>query len=166
MLGAAERAAKAHRRLLIEADRLLEGVALDVLHQRPVERDERQDPALRPGLGHGVIHLPVLVADRRRRRARIVEEDIAGRLIGFPFEEVALVDAIERGLDDAGILAGLDLLFQAVAFGAARDIDEGWQPVKGCKQLVDDRAGLDVSRPADNHGAPDSRLPRLRLSGL
>ena len=111
------------------------------------------DPALRPGLRHGVIHLPVLVADGGRRRARVVEEIVAGRLIGFPFEEVALVDAIERGLDNAWILAGLDLLFQAVALGAARDIDEGWQPVERCKQLVDDRAGLDVPRPADNLGA-------------
>ena len=44
----AERAAQAHRRLLVDADRLLERIALDVLDQREVERDERQDPPSGP----------------------------------------------------------------------------------------------------------------------
>src|SRR5206468_11773888 len=64
----------AHGTLLLQTDRLLEGIALDVLHQREMERHERQDPPLRARLGHGVVHFPVLVADRRRRRAREVEE--------------------------------------------------------------------------------------------
>jgi hypothetical protein len=72
-----ERTADAHRRFLIEANRLLERIALDVLDQGEVERDQRQEPALRPGLRHGVGHLPVLVADRRRCRTRVVEKVVA-----------------------------------------------------------------------------------------
>jgi hypothetical protein len=64
----AERAADAQGRLLIHADRLLEGIPFDVLHQGEMERDKRQDPALRSGLRHLVVHLPVLVAHRRRCR--------------------------------------------------------------------------------------------------
>ena len=41
--------AQAHRRLLVDADRLLEGIALDVLDQSEVERNQRHDPAGRPG---------------------------------------------------------------------------------------------------------------------
>src|SRR5215831_18071247 len=45
-----QRATNAHGRLLVDTNRLLEWVALDVLHQRKVERDERHDPAGWPGL--------------------------------------------------------------------------------------------------------------------
>ena len=135
------------RRLLVDADRLLERIALDVLDQGEVEGDERQDPAGRPGLRHGVVHLPVLVAHRRRRRAREIEEVVARRLLRLAFEVVALVEAVERGLDDAGVLAGLDLLLQPVALGPAGDVDQRGHPVERGKQLVLDRARLDV-RPA------------------
>ena len=50
------------------------------------------------------IHLPVLVAHRRRVRAGIVEEGIARRLFRTSREVLGLVDAIERGLDDARIV--------------------------------------------------------------
>ena len=49
-LDATKRASEAHGRLLAQADRLLEGIALDVLDQGEVERDEGQYPALWPGL--------------------------------------------------------------------------------------------------------------------
>src|SRR5664279_502392 len=65
--GTGERAAHPVDRLLTHADRLLEWIALDVLNQGEVERDERQNPPLRPGLRHIVIHLPVLVANRGGR---------------------------------------------------------------------------------------------------
>ena len=87
-----------------------------------------------PALRHGVVHLPVLVAHRRRRRARVVEEDVARRFLGRAFQIVALVDAVERRLDDAGILAGLDLLLQVVALGPAGDVDERRQPVERGEQ--------------------------------
>src|SRR5262245_57249156 len=106
----AKRTTDANRRLLRGADRLFERIALDVLHQREVERRERQDPAFWAGLRHGVVHLPVLVAYRRRRRAREIEEVVARRLGRLAFEVVTLVDAIERGFDDARILATFDLL--------------------------------------------------------
>ena len=37
VIGAAKRAAQAHRRLLVDADGLLERIALDVLDQRAVD---------------------------------------------------------------------------------------------------------------------------------
>src|SRR4029077_2514476 len=46
----AQRTAESHGRLLVDTNRLLEWVALDVLHQREVERNERHDPAGWPGL--------------------------------------------------------------------------------------------------------------------
>ena len=49
-----KRTARAKRRLHARADGLLEGVAFDVLDESEVERDKRQDPAIRPGLRHGV----------------------------------------------------------------------------------------------------------------
>src|SRR4029450_2718997 len=45
-----ERPADAHGRLLVDPYRLLEGIALDVLDQREVERSERHEPAGRSGL--------------------------------------------------------------------------------------------------------------------
>jgi hypothetical protein len=41
-----------------------------------------------------------------------------------------LIDTVERGLDDPGVLALLDLLFQSVALGATGDVDERRQPVE------------------------------------
>src|SRR5215471_17701820 len=62
-----ERTARCKRRLHARANGLLKGIAFDVLHQREVERDQWQNPAIRPGLRHVVVHLPVLVAHRGRR---------------------------------------------------------------------------------------------------
>ena len=130
---AAKRAAQADDAVFcLDPDGLLEGVALDVLDHASSDRGSSGmiQPA-GPGCDHGVVHLPVLVAHRRRRRAGVVEEDVARRLLRLAFEVVALVDAVERGLDDAGILAGLDLLLQLVALGAAGDVDQRRQPVEG-----------------------------------
>ena len=110
--------------LLVDADRLLERITLDVLHQSEVERDERHDPAGRPRLRHGVVHLPVLVAHRGRRRPREIEEVVPRRFFRRAFEIGALVEAVERRLDDAGVLAVLDLRSQTVILGAAADVDQ------------------------------------------
>ena len=85
---------------------------------------------------------------------------IARRLIGLASEIVDLVDTIERGLDDAGIFARLDLLLQPIAFGATRDFNERGHPVKGREDIVQDRARLDVPRPADDGTERACRLPR------
>src|SRR5262249_57366058 len=73
----------AHCALLGDANGLLKWIASDVVHQGEVERDERQDPALCSWLGHGVVHLPVLVADRRGCRAGEVVEDLSRRFVGL-----------------------------------------------------------------------------------
>ena len=124
---------------------------------------ERHDPAGRPGLRHGVVHLPVLVAHRGRRRAREVEEVVARRLVRLAFEVVALVYAIERGFDDARVLAGLDLLLQPVALRPAGDVNKRRQPVERGEQLVLDRPRLDVSRPADDARSAVAAFPCLAL---
>jgi hypothetical protein len=62
-------------------------------------------------------------------RAGVVEEDLARRFVRA-FEIGALIHAVERGLDDAGIASSLDLLLQRVAFRAARDVDQSRQPVE------------------------------------
>src|ERR1700722_11737693 len=72
----AESNTDAHGALLVDADRLLEWIALDVLDQGKVERNKRHDPTGRAGLRHRVVHLPVLVAHCGGRRAREVEEEI------------------------------------------------------------------------------------------
>src|SRR5580698_6391823 len=72
----AERTTEAHGGLLVDANRLLEWIALDVLDQGKVERNKRHDPTGRAGLRHRVVHLPVLVAHCGGRRAREVEEEI------------------------------------------------------------------------------------------
>src|SRR5262249_48121753 len=84
-----------------------------------MEGGQRQDPALRTGLRHGVVHLPVLVAHRRRRCARVVEEIVTRRLFRPAAQIFDLVDAVERSPDDAGILSGLDLLLEPVTLGPA-----------------------------------------------
>jgi hypothetical protein len=64
-----ERTANAHGALLRDTDCLLEWITSNVVNQGEVERDERQYPPIGAGLGHGVVHLPVLVANCRGRRA-------------------------------------------------------------------------------------------------
>ena len=60
----------------------------------------------------------------------------------LPSQIVGLVDAVERRLDDARVRAGLDLLLQAVALGAAGDVDERGQPVERREDVVQDVPGL------------------------
>ena len=115
--GGGERTAQAHSRLLADPDCLLEGIAVDVLDQSEVERDERHDPSSRPALRHRVVHLPVFVPDRGRRCSREVEEVITRRVWTLALQEVSLVDAVERRLDNTGVRSRLDLLLQPVSFG-------------------------------------------------
>jgi len=119
------------RRLLVKADRLFKRVALDVLHGGPMELYERQQPAGGPGLGDVVVHLPVFVAHRCGRRTREVVEDFPRRLVGLSRQVVDLIDAIERGLDDARVLARLDLFLEAVALRTTSGLHQRWQPVEG-----------------------------------
>ena len=145
-----ECAANSQGGFLIGTDRLLKGIALDILDYGPMEIDERFDPSGRPGSSHAVVHLPVLVAHRGGRRTRVIEEVVPCRRFGLAFEIGKLVDAVELGLDDPGISTFLDLLAQIVALGPAGDFNKCRQPVEGREQLVLDRARLDVSRPADD----------------
>ena len=82
------------------------------------------------------------------------------------FEEVALVDAVECRLHDAGVLAGLDLLLQSVALRAAGDVDEGGHPVERGEDLVLDGAGPDDAWPADHHRGAHAALPGGQLAAL
>src|SRR5882724_5775676 len=77
-----------------------------------------------------VVELPVLVTHRRRLRARVVEEHLTRRVLRRAFEIGALVDTVERRLDDAGVASGLDLLLQRVALRTAGDVDQRRQPVE------------------------------------
>src|SRR3954471_21060571 len=76
-----ECAPESHCTLLLDTNRLLERIALDILNQGKMERNERHDPACRPGLRHRVIHLPVLVANGRRSCSREIEEVITRRFV-------------------------------------------------------------------------------------
>src|SRR5215510_10085653 len=152
--------AKIQQRLrVVGRNVLLERVTLDVLDQGEVPVDQRTEPAGRSGPRYFVVYLPVVVADRRWRRSRVVEEVVARRFLRLAGQVVNLVDAIERGLDDTGILAGLDLLLQSVTFRTAGDLDEGWQPVEGREQLVLQRAGPDDAGPADHRWGAEAALP-------
>src|SRR6266566_3951614 len=108
-----ERAAEPEIRLFLVAPRRLEWIALEVYHAGcELVLDSRGDEARR-GFGRDrEIHLPILVAYRRRVAAGIVEEGVARGLFGLPLQVIALIDAVQGGLDDTGILAGLDLLLQ------------------------------------------------------
>ena len=95
--------------------------------------------------------------------AGVVEEGIARGFLRLAGQIVDLVDAIELGLDDAGILTFLDLLLQVVAFGPAGDFDEGGQPVEGREDIVQDRARLDVPGQRTTAGA---RMPPSQVVSL
>ena len=61
---------------------------------------------------------PVLVAHRRRRRPGVGEERVACRFLRLAGEIVDLIDAIEFGLDDAGVyLPATICSFNAFPFG-------------------------------------------------
>ena len=99
-------------------------------------------------LSHVIVHLPVLVSHRGRCRSRVVEEHVARRCRRSAFEVIALLDSVERRLDDARVLARLDLVPQTITLGPTSDVDESRQPVERGEELVMDCAGLDVTRPA------------------
>ena len=87
-----------------------------------VERDEWHDPAGRPGLRHGVVHLPVLVADRGRRRAREVEEVVTRRLVRRPSRYSRWFTPSSVVLTMPGYCPALDLLLQILTLRTARDV--------------------------------------------
>ena len=164
--GRSDRALYGGRRLLPFTDRLLEGITLDVVHQREVVVDQRVEPAIRARAGHRVVELPVLVAHGGERRARIVDERLAGRLVGLAGQIVDLIDAGQLRLDEVRILAGLDLLVQLVALGTAGDFGERRHPVEGREHFLVDRARLDVARPADDARHAITTFPSLALLAL
>src|SRR5262249_30756790 len=98
--------------------------------------------------------------------AGVVEERIARRLLRLAFHEVALVDTVERRLDDARILPGLDLLLQPVAFGSAGNVDECWQPIEGGEDVVLDRAWPNHAGPTDHHWGTHASLPGGQFPAL
>ena len=159
-IGAGERAAQAHGGLLLDAHRLLEGIALDVLNQVKWNgisgRIQPAAPAATWCSTSSSSCSAPLTASHRE-----IEEDIARRLVGLAFEILALVDAVERRLDDARVFAFLDLLLQFIALGAAGDVDQRRQPVESGVQLVLDRAWLDVSRPTDDQRTAITAFPGL-----
>src|SRR6266481_3331501 len=123
-----ESAAEPETRLFLVAPRRLEWIALEVYHAgRELGLDSRDVEARRGFRRDREIHLPIFVAHRGRVRTGIVEEGVARRFLGLSLQVVALIDAIERRLDDPGIAAGFDLLLQAVALGATGDVDERGQ---------------------------------------
>src|SRR4029077_8456873 len=111
-----------------------------------------------------VIEFPVFVAHRRWLGSRIVEEGVARRLLALTLQVVALVNAIQRCLDDALVLAGLDLLLEPVAPGPASDVNERRHPVQGREYLLQDCAWLDVFRPTNNTGSPHTAFPSREFS--
>src|SRR6266511_904227 len=160
----AERAAEPEIRLFPLAHPRLERIALEVYHAGyELGLDSRDDEARR-GFGRDrEIRLPILVAHRRRVLAGIVEEGIARRLLRTSREVLGLVDAIERRLHDAGILAGLDPLLQFVSLGAARDVDKRGQPVERREDVVLDGAGSDDARPANDRRSAHAAFPGRHL---
>ena len=103
--------------------RLLERVALEIVHQREVIRMSGIEPS-RAALAASIVdELPVLPAHRGELGAGVVEEEVARRMSVLPVSEVRLVDAVERGLDEARIRPRLDLLLQAIARRASGQLD-------------------------------------------
>src|SRR5215217_5417883 len=82
-----EGAACAHQGLYLLADRGLERIALDINDLGPVIGLRAGDEASRRIADHGEVELPVLVTHRRRVRARVVEERVAGGLLRLPRQE-------------------------------------------------------------------------------
>src|SRR5712691_9538579 len=87
----AERAAKPEVRLLLVAPRRLEWIALEIYHAGcELGLDSRGDEARRAFGRDREIHLPVLVAHRRRVLAGIVEEGVARGLLRVAQQVVGL----------------------------------------------------------------------------
>src|SRR5208337_5238663 len=77
-----------------------------------------------------------------------------------------LVKAVECRLDDPRVLPGLNLLLQAVARGAAGNIDQRGKPVEGSEDIVQHRARLDVPGPADDRRSTHAAFPGRQLAAL
>src|SRR5258708_1982499 len=92
-----ERAAEPEIRLFLLAHSRLEWIALEVYHAGcELGLDSRGDEARR-GFGRDrEIHLPILVAHRRRAAAGIATEGVSRGLLGLFLQVVALIDAVER----------------------------------------------------------------------
>src|SRR5207245_7692146 len=120
-----ERAAEPETRLFLIAPRHLEWIALEVYHAGCELGLDSWGEEDRRGFGRDrEIHLPILVAHRRRVTAGIVEEGVARGLLRLARQVVNLVHTVECGLDDPGIAAGFDLLLQCISLGTAGDFDE------------------------------------------
>src|SRR5262249_4256903 len=133
----AERAAEPETRLFPVAHPRLEWIALEIYHAGCELGLDSRDVEARRGFGSDLdIHLPVLVAHRRRMLAGIVEESVARRLFRTTAKVFGLIDAIELGLDDARIGAGHDPLVQRIALVSAGDVDKRGQPVKRREDVV------------------------------
>src|SRR6266536_6487618 len=107
-----QRAAEPETRLspLAAAHRRLEWIALEVYHAGCELRLDSRDVEARRGFGRDrEIHLPILVAHRRRMGAGIVEEGVARGLVGLARQVVNLVNTVQGRLDDAFIGPFFDL---------------------------------------------------------
>jgi hypothetical protein len=80
-----------------------------------VIRDERQKPPLGARLRTIVDELLVFVAHRGELRAGVVEEQVTRRVFRLARQEFSLVYPVERGFDEAGVLARFDLRLQPIA---------------------------------------------------
>src|SRR5262245_2529707 len=102
--GGGQRTADAQQGLRVVTDGDLEGITLDVGDLRPRISRRAGQSATRAGANHRIVELPVLVPHGRRLRTGVIEEGVAYG-VGLALEVVALVEAVERRLDDTGILA-------------------------------------------------------------
>ena len=91
---------------------------------------------------------------------------VARRIFRLAFEVVALIKAVERSLDKAGILARLDLLLQRVALGPACDVHQRGHPIEGGEHLILNRARPNDARPTDDHRGAIPALPGLAFLAL
>src|SRR5262249_13992630 len=82
-------------------------------------------------------------------------------LIRLACQVIVLVDAVERRLDDAGVLPGLDLLLQPVSRRTAGYMYHRGYPVERGEKLVKHRARRNDARPADDAGSAVTSLPGL-----
>ena len=160
-----ERAGDGEGALLLCADVVLEGIALDVLELGPVVCCRRSEGGGAGGAHHGVVELPVLVADGGGETSLVVEEGVA---IAFRFagEVGELVKAIELGFHDAIVFAVHDLLIEVVVLGSAGDLDEGGEPIEGGEHVFEDGSGLDDAGPADDAGGAHAAFPGGEFTGF
>src|SRR6266566_1612015 len=105
-----ERAGHPELRLFLLAHRRLEWIALEVYHAGCELGLDSRDVEAQRGFGRDrEIHLPILVAHRRRMGAGIVEEGVARRLCRLARQVVNLVNTVQGRLGDAFIGPFFDL---------------------------------------------------------